>query len=117
MSLGEALYEACRVVRDGGTLDASDLAREVAERHRSLSARLEGLPEGLVRLQELVDIAFGDYAEALAMLRLACAEEAPELAQWAMEKSLSGRDTMRGLRQLLEEYSQALCEEADDGDF
>lgn len=117
MSLGEALYEACRVVRDGGTLDASELAREVTERHRAMGARLRGLPEGLVRLQELVDIAFGDFGEAVAMLRVACDEDAPELAQWAMEKSLSGRDTMRGLRQLLEEYSQALCEEADDGDF
>lgn len=117
MSLGEALYEACRVVRDGGTLDASDLAREVAERHRAYGSRLQGLPEGLGRLQELIDIAFGDYGEAVAMLRVACEEDTPELAQWAMEKSLSGRDTMRRLRQLLEEYSQALCEEADDGDF
>ena len=114
MSLGEALYEACRVVRDGGTLDASELAVEVARRHEAMGARL---PEGLGKLRELVDIAFGDYAEAVAMLRVACDEETPELAQWAMEKSLSGRDTMRHLRQLLEEYSQALCEEADDGDF
>ncbi|MBX3168843.1 MAG: hypothetical protein KF760_15615 [Candidatus Eremiobacteraeota bacterium] len=117
MSLGEALYEACRLVRDGGTLDASSLAREVAERHQAMSARLQELPDGLVRLRELADIAFDDYSEAVTMLRVACDEETPELAQWAMERSLSGRDTMRRLRQLLEEYSQALCEEADDGDF
>lgn len=117
MSLGKALYEACRIVRDGGTLDAGELAEQVAARQRALAARLQGLPEGLVRLRELVDIAFQDYGEAVAMLRVACDEEVPELAQWAMQKSLSGRDTMRRLRQLLEEYSQALCEEADDGDF
>ena len=112
MSLGDALYEACRVVRDGGTLDASEMARAVAER------RLEtALPPKLIGLQELLDSAFSDYGDAVAMLQVACHEEMPELAQWAMEKSLSGRDTMRRLRQLVEEYSQALCEEADDGDF
>ncbi|ODT63219.1 hypothetical protein ABS71_14570 [bacterium SCN 62-11] len=112
MSLGEALYEACRVVRDGGTLDASEMARAVAER------RLEtALPPQFRGLQDLLDSAFSDYGDAVAMLQVACDEEMPELAQWAMEKSLSGRDTMRRLRQLVEEYSQALCEEADDGDF
>lgn len=117
MSLGEALYEACRVVRDGGLVEPGDLAEEVRRRHLAMGQRLEGLPAGLGRLRELVDIAFGDYTEAVAMLGVACAEDSPELAHWAMEKSLAGRDTMRRLRQLLEEYSQALCEEADDGDF
>lgn len=114
MSLGDALYEACRLVRDGGTLDASELAREVESRQRELKGRL---PRRLGRLQELLDLAFEDFGDAVAMLRVACDEEMPELAQCAMRKALNGRDSMRGLRQLLEEYSQALCEEADDGDF
>lgn len=112
MSLGDALYEACRVVRDGGALDPSEMARAVAER------RLEtALPQELGSLQALLDSAFSDFGDAVAMLQVACAEEMPELAQWAMEKSLSGRDSMRRLRQLVEEYSLVLCEEADDGDF
>lgn len=117
MSLGNSLYEACRVVREGGWVDTTGLSEQVSRQHQTLSARLMGLPSGLDRLSELVDLAFGDYAEAVAGLRLACSEEAPELAHFAMQKSLDGHDTMRRLKQLLEEYSQALCEEADNGDF
>lgn len=119
MSLGNALYEACLVVREGGWLDVSDLRREVKTRHQSMLARLEQahLPGGLGKVGELVEIAFGDWTDAVTMLGVACQEDSPELARWALEKSLSGADTMRRLRQLLEEYSQALCEEADDGDF
>ena len=119
MSLGDALYEACLVVREGGWLDVSDLTREVKVRHRALQQRLQqaDLPSGLGKVEELVEIAFGDWTEAVTMLGVACQEESPELARWALEKSLNGSDTMRRLRQLLEEYSQALCEEADDGDF
>ena len=69
MSLGEALYEACRVVRDGGWLDPGDLAGEVRRRQQALDRRLEGLPAGLDRLRELVDIAFADYDEAVAIDR------------------------------------------------
>ncbi|MBS2039361.1 hypothetical protein JST97_30530 [bacterium] len=117
MSLGEALYDACRVVRDGGWLDPSELSQAVHQRHQAMNLRLASLPAGLARLRELSDIAFADYSEAIATLSLACSEDSPELAHWAMQRSLDGRDTMRRLKQLLEEYSQALCEEADDGDF
>ena len=119
MSLGQELRQAAELLRQGGTLTELGqvhLEQQLQLRQEALLAELE-LPPGLDQVQELLHQTLEEYQEAWQALRLAFGEDTPELANWVESKIQEADDTLRLLRQTLNEFSHMLNEEAPDGDF
>lgn len=121
MRLADSLFEACQIVRQGGQLlpEACEaLQAAVDARGVWLFRQLDAaaLPLGLDNLRQLVQEALSDCSDAVGALSVACQEDSPEFAGWALEKAQCADETMRRVRQLLEEYSAMLCEEGAGGD-
>lgn len=118
MTLRDTLLEACQILREGGTLDSRALDQwqhELEQRYVEFEEELQNaaLPAGFGSLEQLLQQSFGEFQEALEALRIAFEEDSPELAAWIQEKTQDADETLRQVRQSLEEYSSMLSEESN----
>ncbi len=119
MSLSQELRQVTELLRSGGSLTEEGLHHvesQLLRRQQDLLQELQ-LPVGLDQVQQLLSQTLEEYQVAWQALRLAFSEDTPELASWVEDKVQEADDTLRLLRQTLNDFSHMLNEEACDGDF
>jgi hypothetical protein len=115
LTLRDAILDACQVLREGGAVlpEAIDhLEEQLEERKTCLLDQLGPFPAGLESLQTLLEAALTQFGDALQALRLASEDDAPELAGWIQEKTQDADESLRQVKQSLQDYSRMLSEES-----